>query len=57
MEQAKQRVKECTVADVQARMMRGGKFHFIDVRKDHEFWIDHATGACHLGKGIIEQRH
>ena len=55
MEQAKQRVKECTVADVQARMMRGEKFHFIDVRKDHEFWIDHAAGACHLGKGIIER--
>ncbi len=55
VEQAKQRVKECTVADVQARMTRGEKFHLIDVREDHEFWIDHAAGACHLGKGIIER--
>jgi rhodanese-related sulfurtransferase len=43
------------VADVQARLTRGEKFHFIDVREDHEFWIDHAAGACHLGKGIIER--
>ncbi|WP_394808018.1 rhodanese-like domain-containing protein [Nitrosomonas sp.] len=53
--QAKQRVKECTVADVQARLTRGEQFHFIDVREDHEFWIDHAAGARHLGKGIIER--
>lgn len=55
VEQAKQRVKECTVADVQARLMRGEQFHFLDVREDHEFWIDHAAGARHLGKGIIER--
>ena len=53
--QAKQRVKECTVADVQARLTRGEQFHFIDVREDHEFWIDHAAGSRHLGKGIIER--
>ena len=55
VEQSKQRIKECTVADVQARLARGESFHFIDVREDHEFWIDHAAGARHLGKGIIER--
>lgn len=55
VEQAKQRVKECTVADVQARLSRGESFHFIDVREDHEFLIDHAAGARHFGKGIIER--
>lgn len=55
VEQAKQRVKECTVADVQERLAQGEQFHFIDVREDHEFWIDHAVGARHLGKGIIER--
>jgi len=55
VEQAKQRVKECTVADVQERLAQGEQFHFIDVREDHEFWIDHAAGARHLGKGIIER--
>ncbi len=55
VKQAKQRVKECTVADVQERLAQGEQFHFIDVREDHEFWIDHAAGARHLGKGIIER--
>jgi len=55
VQQARQRVKECTVSDVQARLARGETFHFIDVREDHEFWIDHAAGAFHLGKGIIER--
>ncbi len=55
VEQAKQRVKECTVAEVLARLTRGEQFHLIDVLEDHEFWIDHAAGARHLGKGIIER--
>ena len=55
VEQARQRVKECTVVDLQARLARGEQFNFIDVREDNEFWIDHAAGACHLGKGIIER--
>lgn len=55
VDQARTRVKECTVADVQRRMARGEMFHFIDVREDHEFAKDHAKGACHLGKGIIER--
>lgn len=55
VEQAKQRIKECSAAEVQARLARGEQFHFIDVREDHEFEIDHAAGARHLGKGIIER--
>ena len=55
VDDAKQRVKECTAADVQARMKKGESFHFIDVREDHEYHADHAAGARHLGKGIIER--
>ncbi len=55
VDQARARVKECTVADVQSRIARGEQFHFIDIREDHEFANDHAKGACHLGKGIIER--
>lgn len=55
VEEAKRRVKECTAAEVKARLGRGESFHFIDVREDHEFEQDHATGARHLGKGIIER--
>ena len=28
---------------------------FFDVREDHEFAKDHAKGARHVGKGIIER--
>lgn len=55
VEHARKRVKECTVADIRAKLARGEQFYFVDVREDHEFWIDHAAGAKHLGKGIIER--
>lgn len=55
VDQARKRVKECTVADVKSRIGRGEVFHFVDVREDHEFAQDHAQGACHLGKGVIER--
>lgn len=55
VEQAKQRVKECRVVEVKARLDRGERFHFLDIREDHEFAKDHAKGAIHLGKGIIER--
>jgi rhodanese-related sulfurtransferase len=55
VEEAKRRVTECTAAEVKTRLDRGERFHFIDVREDHEFAKDHAKGARHLGKGIIER--
>jgi len=55
VDQARARVKECTVADVKGRLDHGEVFHFIDVREDHEFAHGRAKGACHLGKGIIER--
>ena len=52
---ARARVKECSIADAKARMDRGEVAHFLDVREDHEFAKDHAKGARHLGKGVIER--
>jgi len=52
---AKQRVAECTVADVRARLDRGETFHFVDVREDGEFAVDHAEGARHIGRGVLER--
>ncbi len=52
---ARTRIKECTVSDVKARLDRGERFHFIDVREDHEYAVDHAAGARHLGRGILER--
>ena len=52
---ARARVKECTVAEAKVKVDRGEIAHFIDVREDHEFAKDHAKGARHVGKGIIER--
>ena len=55
VERAKQQIQECTVADVKAKLDRGEPMHFLDVREDHEFAKDHAKGARHLGRGILER--
>ncbi|HSY42111.1 MAG TPA: sulfurtransferase, partial [Polyangia bacterium] len=52
---AKARVQECDVAAVKARLDRGERFHFIDVREDGEFAVDRARGARHLGRGVLER--
>src|SRR5690348_12983645 len=55
VEDAKKRVKECTIADVRARLDRGERFHFVDVREDGEFAVDRAAGARHIGRGVLER--
>lgn len=55
VEEARRRIRECTVADVKAKLDRGERFHFVDVREDNEFAVDHAKGALHLGRGILER--
>jgi len=52
---AKSRVREVTVAETQERMAANGDARLIDVREDNEWSDDHAAGAIHLGKGIIER--
>jgi rhodanese-related sulfurtransferase len=53
--EAKRRVRECSIADVKARLDRGEGFHFVDVREDGEFAVDHARGARHIGRGVLER--
>ena len=52
---AKQNIRETTVAEVSARLAKGDKFHFVDVREDDEWRAGHARGAVHIGKGVIER--
>ncbi len=52
---ARARVTECTAAEAKARLEQKETVHFLDVREDHEYAKDHAKGARHLGKGIIER--
>lgn len=55
VDDAKGRVKECTVEDVRLRLDRGEKFFFVDVREDSEFAVDRAAGARHIGRGVLER--
>lgn len=54
-DEAKSRVKEITVPDTRARLGQNPSAKLIDVREDHEWDAGHASGAIHLGKGIIER--
>jgi rhodanese-related sulfurtransferase len=55
VDDAKTRVKECTVEDVRRSRAAGEKFLLVDVREDSEWTAAHAAGAIHLGRGIIER--
>ena len=55
VDDAKSRVREVSVADTQQRMGENNEAKLIDVREDKEWDAAHATGAIHLGKGIIER--
>src|SRR5436305_13249795 len=55
VDDAKKRVKECTVADVKQKLDRGEKFVLVDVREDNEWNAGHLPKAIHLGKGVIER--
>lgn len=52
---ARTRVRECRVSDVQARLVTGERFHLVDVREEHEYARGHLPGAIHIGKGVIER--
>ena len=53
VEDAKSRVREITVADAIERGKEGAVI--IDVREDNEFELEHAAGAKHMGRGIIDR--
>jgi len=55
VDEAKTRVKEISPEDVLSMLNRKEPFHFLDVREDHEWNEGHASGAIHLGRGIIER--
>jgi rhodanese-related sulfurtransferase len=50
---AKSRIREVSVDDTLDRMKKGAIL--IDVREDNEWDTDHADGALHMGRGIIER--
>jgi rhodanese-related sulfurtransferase len=55
VEEVKRNIRECTVRDVKDRLDRGESFQLVDVREDNEFAQDRATGARHIGRGVLER--
>lgn len=51
--EAKSRIKECDVEGAREKIASGALL--IDVREDNEYEAGHATGAKHMGRGIIER--
>jgi rhodanese-related sulfurtransferase len=52
---ARQRITEITLNDVQPRVAKQEKFNLVDVREESEYAAGHIPGAVHLGKGVIER--
>ena len=55
VEQTRPRVRECGIDEVLRRQAFGEPFHLVDVREDLEFAADHAEGAVHIGRGVLER--
>jgi rhodanese-related sulfurtransferase len=55
VDDAKTRIREVNVEQTRARLSANPDAKLIDVREDNEWDADHAAGAEHLGKGIIER--
>jgi rhodanese-related sulfurtransferase len=53
VDDAKSCVREVTVDEARERMKQGAML--IDVREDNEWETDHADGARHMGRGVIER--
>lgn len=53
VDDAKKRIKEVSVSETRKRLTEGA--NLIDVREDNEFATEHAGGAKHMGRGVIER--
>ena len=53
VDDAKIRIREVSVEETRDRVNHGAKL--IDVREDNEWDAGHATGAKHMGRGVIER--
>ncbi|HEX5708159.1 MAG TPA: rhodanese-like domain-containing protein [Pyrinomonadaceae bacterium] len=53
VEDAKTRVSEVSVEEARERVARGARL--VDVREDNEWEAGRASGAEHMGRGVIER--
>ncbi len=55
VEDAKSRIRELSVRDVNAKLESQPPCFLVDVREESEWAAGHLPGAIHLSKGIIER--
>ncbi len=55
VEDAKTRIRECTIVEACQRRAAGQTLTLVDVREESEFAQGHIPGSIHLGKGVIER--
>jgi len=55
VEDAKTRIRECTIVEFCERQAADEKLTLVDVREESEFAQGHIPGSIHLGKGVIER--
>lgn len=53
--EAKERIAECQIDDVKAKMDQGKSFYLVDTREDSEWEAGRIPGAIHIGKGVLER--
>jgi len=52
---AKSRVRQINIEDYRQMCNSSERFLLIDIREESEWAAGHASGAIHLGKGILER--
>ena len=52
---AKKKITETNVQEVNDRLERGDEFYLVDVREESEWKKGHITKAIYIGKGVIER--
>ncbi|MEQ8318491.1 MAG: rhodanese-like domain-containing protein [Phycisphaerales bacterium] len=55
VDDARSRIEECTIRDVENMRADGEAFELVDVREESEFAKGRLPGARHIGKGVIER--
>ncbi|CAN5654936.1 rhodanese-like domain-containing protein [soil metagenome] len=51
----KPRIQEISIDEVLEKQANKHHFRFVDVREDHEWVEGRASGAEHIGRGILER--
>jgi rhodanese-related sulfurtransferase len=55
VDESRGKIKETDVSTIRGRLLRGEKFHLIDVREDNEWAKGRIKGALHIGRGVLER--